>query len=322
MRKIYVTGYDGFVGKNLISSLEKNKDVKILVSNFDLKDTEKVDKYFYANSPDAVINLAAKVGGIAANIADPYHFLLDNLIIQNNIINSSVKHGVKKVIMLGSSCVFPKDYPSQPLKEEYLMDGKLEPTNEAYALAKICGLKLAEYANKQFDTKFICLMPANLYGPGDHYNLETSHALAALVMKAMKAIKNNEKELVVWGSGNQRREWLFVYDLIDCILWALDNVESTDTFLNVGTGVDISMNDLARYILDVIRKQNMFGTSVYFEIEAALDNLKIVNDISKPDGMMKKCLDVSKINNMGWVAKWPLYKGLGVTISDFLIKNK
>lgn len=312
--KILVTGANGFVGKNLVNTLKKlgYNNICFPYKTTDLRDEDDVIKLLVMEEPEYVFSLAAKVGGIAKNLADPYGFLLDNLKIQNNLINKSITHGIKKFLNLGSSCIYPKDY-IQPLKEEYLLADKLEPTNEGYSLAKICGLKLCEYANKQqSDTKFISLMPCNLYGPNDHFDLKTSHALAALILKTWNAFQSNEKEIEVWGSGVARREWMFVEDLVDCMIWSMNNLDKTDTFLNVGTGIDISMNELAEEIF--------YGFYSAMDIKGFLD-LKIKNDPTKPDGMMKKCLDVSNINALGWKANYSLTNGIEETVQWFL-ENK
>ncbi|MEK6882148.1 MAG: NAD-dependent epimerase/dehydratase family protein, partial [Nanoarchaeota archaeon] len=247
--RIYVSGSRGFVGSTLVKKLTELGYKNIITSKkVDLTNQSQTDFFFRDSEIEYVFNCAAIVGGIAANIKNPFKFLMDNLQIQNNIVNSSIKYHIKKVVMLGSSCIYPKDFPSQPLKEEYLLEGKLEPTNEAYALAKIVGLKAAEYANKIGNTGFISLMPSNLYGPNDHFNLETSHALAASIMKIKQANDDKSYQVNVWGSGKQQREWLYIDDLIDCLIWSMNNLEKTDTFLNVGTGKDISMNDLVETI--------------------------------------------------------------------------
>lgn len=301
---ILITGSTGFVGKNLVNKLKELGYTNLLLPKIDLTNQLQTNHYFREHKPDYVIHLAARVGGIAKNIAEPYKFLNENLMMQSNVINAAIDNKVKKFLFLSSSCCYPKDYPIQPLKEEYMMKADLEPTNYGYALAKIAGMKMCEYANKQTDTRFITLVPCNLYGPGDHFDLQSSHALAALIMKTFIAVIKNENEakISVWGSGNQRREWLYIDDLIDCLLWSMENLEKTETFLNVGTGIDISMNDLAQEII------KPFGISQYNQ------NLTIQNDLSKPDGMMKKCLDVSNINALGWKAKTSLRDGIRNTL--------
>ncbi len=221
--------------------------------------------------------------------------------IQNNVIEAAIESKVKKFLFLSSSCAYPKDYEKQPLKEEYMLEGPLEETNAGYALAKICGSKLCEYANKKFDTKFITLASSNVYGPGDHFNLESSHALAAMILKTYNAIKNESHEIEMWGNGLARREWLYVDDLCDAIIWSMKNLTHTDTFLNVGTGIDIDMNSLATKIM------HQMGQKIV-----------IKHNLSKPNGMLVKRLDVTKINELGWKAKVDLDDGIINTVEWFL----
>jgi GDP-L-fucose synthase len=224
--------------------------------------------------------------------------------MQNNIIDACIRYNVKKVLFLGSSCIFPVNF-KQPLKEEYLMKGDLEPTNYGYALAKITGLKLCEYANKQFNTRFISLMPCNLYGENDCFDLEKSHVLSALINKIYNAKLNNLDVVEVWGTGNQRREFMYVTDLVDCMLWSMNNLEKTDTFLNVGVGEDITIRDLAGLIKDVVGYSGDF----YFNIDM-------------PDGMKQKLLDVSKINVLGWNYKTSLRDGIEKTVEWYVEQLK
>ena len=299
--KVYVTGHNGFVGKHLVTELTKlNYEVIIPSKELDLKNQESTEYFFKSWKPDWVIHCAAVVGGIGANIKEPYKFLFDNLQIQNNVIDNCIKYKVKKVLFLGSSCIYPKDY-RHPLVEEDLLTAPLEPTNEGYAIAKIVGLKLCEYANRtQNNTKFVSLMPCNLYGPGDHFHLERSHVISALIMKIYDAYINNKKIVEVWGSGNPKREFLFVEDLVDGIIWSVNNIEKTETFLNIGVGYDISIKEIASKIANIIGYNGNF----YF-------------NLSKPEGMMKKCLDVSKINSLGWKAKTSFEEGLQKTIEYY-----
>lgn len=303
---IYLTGSTGFVGKRLKSKLNELGYLNVLESKIDLTNPLLVDEFFRTNKPDVVIHLAAKVGGIEANRKDNLGFLLSNLKISMNVFESAIKYHTKKVINLGSSCMYPKDYPVQPMTEEMLMDGKLEPTNLGYALAKIVAQKIGEMANRQTSTHFVTLSPCNLYGPGDHIGSENSHALAAMIHKVTKAYVEGLDEIEVWGTGEQRREWLYVDDLVDCICWSLD-IPKTDTFLNVGSGQDISMNELATL---VIQK--------FSEIMDKTFTLKIKNDPSKPNGMLRKLTDSSKINSMGWRSKTSLDEGVKKTIESHL----
>lgn len=303
---ILITGSSGFVGKNLVTKLVELGYKNLLLPKIDLTNQLQVQHYFREHNPTYVIHLAAVVGGIAKNVSNPFKFLNENIQIQTNVINAAIDNKVKKFLFLSSSCCYPKDYPIQPLKEEFMMKADLEPTNYGYALAKITGMKMCEYGNKQSNTNFIVLSPTNLYGPGDHFDLQNSHALAALIMKVHKGFYSSHSEdfdIQVWGSGNQRREWLYIDDLIDCLIWSMNNLEKTETFLNVGTGIDISMNELT---MEIIKQ---YGSPGY---------LHIVNDTSKPDGMMKKCLDVTKINELGWKAKTSLSYGIRKTIAHYM----
>ena len=303
--RILVTGCTGMVGKNLVLKFNKQGYQNIIVysrNHIDLTDIDDVRRIFVWEEPEYVFHTAAVVGGIQANIDNPYKFLFDNLQIQNNIINFSIDYGVKKVLFLGSSCVYPKDF-IQPLKEEYLLQAPLEPTNEGYAIAKIAGLKLCEYANKiQDKTKFISLMPCNLYGPYDHFDSQKSHFISALISKIVNARINNEKEVVVWGTGEAKREVLFVEDLVDCMLWAMENIDKTDTFLNVGSGVDYTIRQYAQYIKNIC----------FYDGE-------LVFDITKPEGMKQKLLDISKIKSLGWEPKTDIFNGLIKTIDFYKI---
>lgn len=291
MKTIYIPGHKGFLGRKVLSHFKR----KYNVITFDreeknLLNQDDVKSIFENNKIDIVINCAAVVGGI--NAQDDYRFLLENLTIQNNLIDNAVKNNVETFVNLGSSCIYPKDY-KQPLKEEYILKDVPEKTNEGYSLAKICGLKLCEYANKKYDTNFISLMPPNLYGVGDDLDLKKSHVLSATIKKVIEA----DKEVVVWGSGKPKREFLYIDDLIDCIEWSIKNIKKTDTFLNVGTGKDISIDNLTKLVAKILNKK-----------------IKIVHDKTKPDGMMRKCLDVSKINKLGWKYKTSLEDGIKKTI--------
>lgn len=303
---IYITGSTGFVGKRLKAKLQDQGYRNILESKIDLTNPLLVDEFFRTNKPDVVIHLAAKVGGIEANRKDNLGFLLSNLKMSLNVFEAALKYKSKKVINLGSSCMYPKDHPVQPMTEEMLMDGKLEGTNIGYALAKIVAQKIGELANKQTSTHFVTLSPCNLYGPGDHIGSENSHALAAMIYKVTKAYTEGLEEIEVWGTGDQRREWLYVDDLVDCLCWSLD-IPKTDTFLNVGTGKDISMNELATLVIE--------------KFKATIDpsfSLKIKNDPSKPNGMLRKLTDSSKINSMGWKSKTDLEEGIQKTLESYL----
>jgi len=298
-KKVYVTGHEGFVGTHLVKKL-KEYGHEVITSNIDLRNSFQIEEFFNENKPDWVFNCAAIVGGIKANIKEPYKFLFENLQIQNNVVNACLKFKVEKVLFLGSSCIYPKEY-RQPLVEEDLLAAPVEPTNEGYALAKIVGLKLCEYANRtQNTTKFISLMPCNLYGAGDHFDLENSHVIPCLIKKIVDAKRKGDNVVPIWGSGNPRREFMYVTDLVDGMIWAMNNIEKTDTFLNIGTGEDITIKEILQEI----------STNVGYEGTFEFD-------LSKPDGMMKRCLDVSKINSLGWKSKVKISQGILNTIEYY-----
>jgi len=299
--KIYVAGHRGLVGSAIMRKL-KNEGYDNLVyrtsSELDLRRQEKVEEFFRVEKPEYVILAAAKVGGIQANDNYSAEFLYDNLMIESNVIDAAYQHDVKKLLFLGSSCIYPK-FADQPMKEDYLLSGKLESTNEAYAVAKITGIKLCEHYNKQYDTNFISAMPTNLYGPNDNFDLETSHVLPALIRKFHEAKVNDEDGVIIWGTGKPRREFLHVEDLADALLFLMNNYDG-DQFVNIGVGKDISILELAELIKKVVG----------FEGE-------IVNDLSKPDGTPRKLLDVSRLNNLGWEAQISLEEGIKDTYQWF-----
>jgi len=299
--KIYVAGHRGLVGSAIMRKLKKegyNNLVYRTSSELDLRRQEKVEEFFKKEQPEYVILAAAKVGGIQANDKYSAEFLYDNLMIESNVIEAAYQNDVKKLLFLGSSCIYPK-FADQPMKEKYLLSGKLESTNEGYAVAKITGIKLCEHYNKQYGTNFISAMPTNLYGPNDNFDLETSHVLPALIRKFHEAKINNEDEVVIWGTGKPKREFLHVDDLADALLFLMNNYDG-DQFVNVGVGKDISILELAELIKDVVG----------FEGE-------IVNDLSKPDGTPRKLLEVSKLNNLGWKAQISLEEGIKDTYQWF-----
>ena len=299
--KIYVAGHRGLVGSAIMRKLKKegyNNLVYRTSSQLDLRRQEKVEEFFKKEKPEYVILAAAKVGGIQANDTYSAEFLYDNLMIESNVIDAAYQNDVKKLLFLGSSCIYPK-FADQPMKEEYLLSGKLESTNEGYAVAKITGIKLCEHYNKQYGTNFISAMPTNLYGPNDNFDLETSHVLPALIRKFHEAKVNDEDEVVIWGTGKPKREFLHVDDLADALLYLMNNY-SGDQFVNVGVGKDISILELAELIKDIVD----------FEGE-------IVNDLSKPDGTPRKLLDVSRLNDLGWEAQISLEEGIKDTYEWF-----
>jgi GDP-L-fucose synthase len=299
--KIYVAGHRGLVGSAIMRKLKKegyNNLIYRTSSELDLRRQEKVEEFFEVEKPEYVILAAAKVGGIQANDTYSAEFLYDNLMIETNVIDAAYQNDVKKLLFLGSSCIYPK-FADQPMKEDYLLSGKLESTNEGYAVAKITGIKLCEHYNKQYDTNFISAMPTNLYGPNDNFDLETSHVLPALIRKFHEAKVNDEDEVVIWGTGKPRREFLHVDDLADSLLFLMNNYDG-DQFVNVGVGKDISILELAELIKEIVG----------FEGE-------IVNDLSKPDGTPRKLLDVARLNDLGWEAKISLEEGIKDTYQWF-----
>jgi len=299
--KIYVAGHRGLVGSAIMRKLKKegyNNLVYRTSSELDLRRQEKVEKFFEEEKPEYVILAAAKVGGIQANDTYSAEFLYDNLMIETNVIDAAYQNDVKKLLFLGSSCIYPK-FADQPMKEDYLLSGELESTNEGYAVAKITGIKLCEHYNKQYGTNFISAMPTNLYGPNDNFDLETSHVLPALIRKFHEAKVNDEDEVVIWGTGNPKREFLHVDDLADALLFLMNNYDG-DQFVNVGVGKDISILELAKLIKEIVG----------FEGE-------IVNDLSKPDGTPRKLLDVTRLNDLGWEAQISLEEGIEDTYQWF-----
>lgn len=310
-KKIYIAGHTGMVGSAITNKLKNCGYKNLLLKNYpglDLIRQEDVEKFFEAEKPEIVIVAAAKVGGILANNTYRAEFIYDNLMIEANIIHNAFKAGVEKLIFLGSSCIYPKLAP-QPLKEEYLLSDFLEFTNEPYAIAKIAGIKLCENYYRQYGSNFFSVMPTNLYGPNDNFNLQTSHVLPAFVRKFHEAKSNNHKEVTIWGTGKPLREFLFVEDLADAILFLLENVNASDLYekgishLNIGTGKDISIDELAKLIAEIIGFKG-----------------NIVHDETKPDGTPRKLLDVSRINSLGWKYKTELEEGIEITYRWYLAR--
>ena len=296
--KIYIAGHRGMVGSAIKRALKNSGYANLICKTkeeLDLLDQSSVVEFFKNERPEYVFLAAAKVGGILANNTYPADFIYQNLQIQNNIIYNAHKYKVKKLLFLGSSCIYPK-LANQPIKEEYLLTGLLEPTNEAYAIAKIAGLKMCQYYKKQYGANFISCMPTNLYGPNDNFDLENSHVLPALIRKFYEARKENKENITIWGSGTPKREFLFVDDLADACIFLINNYDGVDT-INVGVGKDISISELAQMI------KNIIGFSG-----------EIIYDETKPDGTLKKLLDVSRINDLGWKAQTTLEDGLKKTI--------
>ncbi len=298
--KIYVAGHRGLVGSAIVRKLQKEGYGNLLLrtsSEVDLRNQHAVKEFFEAEKPEYVFMAAAKVGGINANNIYPADFIYDNLCIQNNVIHQSYKTGVKKLLFLGSSCIYPKNAP-QPIKEEYLLSGYLEPTNDAYAIAKIAGIKMCQSYYKQYACNFISAMPTNLYGPGDNYDLKNSHVLPALLRKFHEAKLNNEPTVTVWGTGKPRREFLHAEDLADACLFLMANYNDPE-IINIGVGKDISIGEMAEMIKQITGYD---GTIVF--------------DTSMPDGTFRKLLDVSKLNNLGWQAKIDFEEGVEGTYRE------
>lgn len=304
--KIYVAGHRGLVGSTIVRKLKAEGYTNLVLrthNELDLENSIDVEKFFDSEKPDYVILAAARVGGIKANMTYPAEFLYENLQIQNNVMWSATKHQVKKLLFLGSSCIYPLNSP-QPMKEDYFFEGKPEPTNEAYAIAKISGMKLAEYINSEHGLDFISCMPTNIYGEGDNFDLESSHVIPALMRRMHEAKVTSTPEVVIWGSGKSRREFLHANDLADAIYWLMQNYDEKQ-FLNVGTGKDISIKELAELIQEVVGYEG-----------------KLVFDTTKPDGMPKKLLDVSRINDLGWHYTTEFKDGLTKTYKWFLEQSE
>lgn len=292
--KIYVAGHRGMVGSAIIRKLQQEGFTNILTrtsKELDLRNQAAVASFFETEKPDHVFLAAAKVGGILANNTYRGQFIYENLMIQNNVIHHSYINGVKKLMFLGSSCIYPKLAP-QPLKEEYLLTGLLEPTNEPYAIAKIAGIKMCDAYRHQYGCNYISVMPTNLYGPNDNYDLEKSHVLPALIRKFHEAKKNGTPSVVMWGTGKPKREFLHVDDLADACYYLMQTYNQ-EGLVNIGTGEDIAIIDLARLVKKIVGYEG-----------------EIAHDLTKPDGTPRKLMDVSKLNNAGWKAQISLEEGI------------
>ena len=303
--KIYVAGHRGLVGSAIVRKLEKEGYQNLILrtsSQVDLRDQQAVKDFFEKEKPEYVFMAAAKVGGINANNTHPAEFLYDNLCIQNNVIHQSYKNQVKKLLFLGSSCIYPKNAP-QPIKEEYLLSGYLEPTNDAYAIAKIAGIKMCQSYHKQYGSNFISAMPTNLYGPGDNYDLKNSHVLPALLRKFHEAKEKGAANVTIWGTGKPRREFLHSDDLAEACLFLMEHYNDP-AIINIGVGKDISIGEMAQ----MIKKISGF-------------NGELVFDTSMPDGTFQKLLDVSKLNALGWQAKIGFEEGLKKTYDEYSISK-
>ncbi|MFA6970124.1 MAG: GDP-L-fucose synthase [Gallionella sp.] len=312
--KIYIAGHRGLAGSAIVRELQRQGYTNIVTrthAELDLEDAAATQQFFEQELPELVFLAAAKVGGIYANNTYPVDFLMSNLLIEANIFRAAHAVDVNRLIFLGSSCIYPRDCP-QPIKEEYLLTGPLEATNRPYALAKIAGVEMCWAYNRQYGTKWLAAMPTNLYGPGDNYDLNNSHVLPALIRKMHEAKVANAEEVVLWGSGTPRREFLYVDDLANALVFlaTLDD-ERFDTLvnpaqcplINVGSGVDLTIRELAETVAKVVGYQGGF-----------------VQDTSKPDGTMRKVMDVSRINNLGWQRKMSLSDGIALSYQDLMGK--
>ena len=300
--KIYIAGHNGMVGSAIWRNLTSKGYTNIIGKTsreLDLRDQKAVNVFFLTEKPEIVIDAAARVGGILANNDFPYQFLMENMQIQNNLLDASLKANVGKFIFLGSSCIYPRMAP-QPLKEEYLLTDSLEPTNEWYAIAKITGVKACEAIRMQFNKDYFSLMPTNLYGPFDNFDLETSHVLPAMIRKFHEAKLNGNTPVTLWGSGMPKREFLHVEDLADAVVYSIEN-KLEDNLFNVGTGLDLSIKELAEIIQQTIGHTG-----------------EIIWDATKPDGTPRKLMDVSKLSNAGWRAHIKLEDGIRQTYKWFL----
>lgn len=303
--KIFVAGHRGLVGSAIKRELEKKGYTNIVTrthKELDLTDSKAVSEFFEAEKPDYVILSAAKVGGIQGNNTFPVEFFTENMKIQLNVITNAFKQNVKKLLFLGSSCIYPKNAP-QPMKEEYLLSSKLERTNEMYALAKISGLKLCASYNREYNTDYISVMPCNLYGLNDNYDTKNAHVLPMLVRRFHEAKEAGLKEVTVWGTGTPLREFMYAGDLAKAVVYLMENKSAKEIgeFINIGTGTEVTILELAQMIKKIVG----------FEGE-------LVFDKSKPDGTMRKLMDVSRINNLGWKAETSLEEGIKIVYNDFL----
>lgn len=303
--KIYVAGHRGLVGSALVRRLKAGGYRNIITrthAELDLTDQQAVQEFFWTVRPEYVFLAAAKVGGIHANNTYPAEFIYQNLMIQTNVIHAAYETGVRKLLFLGSSCIYPKHAP-QPLKEEYLLTGPLEPTNEPYAVAKIAGIKMCSAYNRQFDTRFMSVLPANLYGPGDNYDLENAHVLPALIRKAHEAKMRGDSAMTVWGSGNPRREFLYSEDMADACVYLMEHADpaTIGELVNIGLGEDISIREAAGIVAEVVGFKG-----------------RLIFDLSRPDGTPRKLLDVSRLANLGWSPKTRLWAGIEAAYRDYL----
>jgi len=310
--RIYVAGHRGLVGSAIVRKLQSKGYSNLIFRShqeLDLLRQADAEAFFEKEKPHYVFLAAARVGGILANNTYPAEFIYENLLIESNLIHSAYQAEARKLLFLGSSCIYPRDCP-QPMKEDYLLSGKLEPTNEPYAIAKIAGVKMCQSYNRQYGTRFISVMPTNVYGPGDNFDLETSHALPALIRKFHEAqtsdksqVTSDEKSVTIWGSGSPRREFLHVDDLADACVFLMNHYEDTE-IINIGVGKDITIRELAELIQDIVG----FKGSIQY-------------DLSKPDGTPRKLLDVSRLRSLGWQPKISLREGIEMTYRWYVEKQ-
>ena len=300
--KIYIAGHRGLVGSAIVRRLQQGGYSNLVTrprQELDLLDQQAVFAFLEQEKPAYIFLAAARVGGIQANNTYRADFIYENLTVQNNVVHGALKAGVKDLCFLGSSCIYPRDCP-QPIKEDYLLTGPLEQTNEPYAVAKIAGIKLCESSNRQYGTRFVCVMPTNLYGPNDSYDLANSHVLPALIRKAHEAKLRGDSEYIVWGSGTPMREFLYIDDLADACVFLMEH-DIGDGIYNVGSGIDATIRELAETVMDVVGFKG-----------------KIVFDHSKPDGTPRKLLDVSRMKQLGWQPRTTLRDGISQAYSSYL----
>ena len=300
--KIYVAGHRGLVGSAIVRALQSAGYMNIITrtrKELDLTDKRLVDRFFSSERPEYVFLAAAKVGGILANDTYPVDFIKDNLLIETSVLDAACRYGVKRLLFLGSSCIYPRLAP-QPMKEEYLLTGPLEPTNSAYAVAKIAGIEMCRAYNRQYGASFLPVMPTNLYGPGDNFDPITSHVLPALIRKFHESRTEDKDEVILWGTGAPRREFMYADDLADACLFLMEYYAGTD-LINIGTGTDLTIRELAKIIARITAFEG-----------------RITFDASKPDGTPRKLLDVSRLNSLGWSAKIGLEEGIRKTYEWFL----
>jgi GDP-L-fucose synthase len=314
--KIFVAGHRGLVGSAIVNRLKAKGYLNLVLrthAELELRNQAAVQAFFAAEKPEFVVLAAAKVGGIYANNTYPAEFIEDNLLIQNNIIHNAWKHNVKRLLFLGSSCIYPKAAP-QPMREEYLLTGPLEPTNRPYAIAKIAGIEMCHAYNRQYGTRYLAAMPTNLYGPNDNYDLNNSHVLPALIRKVHEAKLANANEVMVWGTGTPKREFLYSEDMADACIYLLEQMEDKlvsifndehPPLINIGCGEDLSIRELAELVTEVVGFKG-----------------KLTFDTSKPDGTPRKLMDVSRLTDLGWQAKTKMVIGIQLAYADFLQREE